>query len=57
MIKEAKIMILKALAAHPKLIVFGIMLAMTLTVATMGGIQIQDAYAGCYHVLVADSSP
>jgi hypothetical protein len=53
MIKQAKVMILKAIASHPMLTIFGITLAMTIAVATTVGIEIQHAYA-CHHVLVAD---
>lgn len=45
-------MVLKAMTAHPKLIIFGIAIAMTMAVATMGGVQIQNADG--YHVLVPD---
>lgn len=40
MIKQAKIIISNAMAAHPKLITFGIVLAMTMAVTTLGGILI-----------------
>jgi hypothetical protein len=46
MFKQAKIRVITAMAAHSKLVTFGIAFAITIAVAITAGIHIQDAYAG-----------